>query len=89
MEVSMNNETAIWNELNGIFLTDGETDAIVAAYQFGDLTEMGRIIATHINYQLSSRAERLAAYDKRIAEGERYVLTEAGEHAARLMGGVL
>ena len=86
----MDYETALWNELNGIFLADEATDAIVEAYNAGDLTEMGRIIATHINLQMSTRNERLAAYDRRIAEGEaQYELTTAGEHAARLMGCVL
>ena len=89
----MDYETALWNELNGIFLAADATDNLLAAYQSGDLTEMGRIIASHINLQMATRQERLAAYDRRIAEGERrgtaYVLTTAGEHAARLMGGVL
>jgi hypothetical protein len=89
----MNYEVALWNELNGIFLADDATDNLLAAYQSGDLTEMGRIIATHINHQIASRRDRLAEYDRRIAEGERrgtaYELTTAGEHAARLRDGVL
>jgi len=82
MEVSMNYEVALWNELNGIFLAHEATDAIVEAYNAGDLTEMGRIIASHINLQMSSRHERVAAYDRRIADGERrgcaYELTDKG-----------
>ena len=94
----MNEQDALWNELNGIFLADEATDQAVIAYEAGDLTELGRIIAAHINLQISTRRERLAQYDRRIAEGERrgqrYVLSPAGEdavivHAARLQGGVL
>jgi len=92
----MNEQDALWNELNGIFLADEATDQAVIAYQAGDLTEMGRIIATHINHQIASRRDRLAEYDRRIAEserrlaqGQRYELTTAGEHAARLRDGVL
>ena len=92
----MNEQDALWNELNGIFLADEATDQAVIAYQSGDLTELGRIIAAHINFQIASRRERLAQYDRRIAEGERrlaegqrYELTNAGAEAARVMGGVL
>lgn len=89
----MNDDTALWNELNGIFLADEETDAAVVAYQSGDMMELGRIVMTHINRQISSRAERLAAYDRRIAEGDRsglrYEITNAGKEAAGLQGGVL
>ena len=92
----MNYEVALWNELNGIFLADDATDNLFAAYQSGDLTEMGRIIASHINLQIASRRDRLAEYDRRIAEserrlaqGQRYELTTSGEHAARLRDGVL
>ena len=89
----MNEQDALWNELNGIFLADEATDQAVIAYESGDLTELGRIIAAHINYQIASRRERLAQYDRRIADGERrgqrYELTAAGEQAARVMGGVL
>lgn len=97
----MNEQDALWNELNGILLADEATDQAVIAYQSGDLTELGRIIAAHINLQISTRRERLAAYDRRIAEGERrgqrYELTAQGEEkaqgylniAARLQGGVL
>lgn len=99
----MNEQDALWNELNGIFLADEATDQAVIAYQSGDLTELGRIIAAHINYQIASRRERLAAYDRRIADGERrcelttadenrFILTSIGQdqaNAARLLGGVL
>lgn len=89
----MNEQDALWNELNGIFLADEATDQAVIAYQSGDLTELGRIIAAHINYQIASRRERLAQYDRRIAEndrrGQRYELTASGADAARVMGGVL
>lgn len=78
----MNEQDALWNEVNGIFLADEATDQAVIAYQSGDLTELGRIIAAHINLQISTRRERLAAYDRRIAEGERrgqrYTLTARG-----------
>jgi hypothetical protein len=102
MEVSMDYETALWNELSGIYLADDATDNLFAAYQSGDLTEMGRIIASHINLQMSSRHERKAAYDRRIAEGERrgcaYELTDKGNAQvhpefqnilARFQGGTL
>lgn len=89
----MNEQDALWNELNGIFLADEATDQAVIAYQSGDLTELGRIIAAHINYQIASRRERLAQYDRRIAEGERrgqrYELTAAGQNLARVQDGVL
>lgn len=98
----MNEQDALWNEVNGIFLADEATDQAVIAYQSGDLTELGRIIAAHINYQIASRRERLAQYDRRIAEGERrgmaYELTDKGNaqvHSefqdilARFQGGVL
>lgn len=101
----MNEQDALWNEVNGIFLADEATDQAVIAYQSGDLTELGRIIAAHINLQISTRRERLAQYDRRIAEGERrqsedawYELTVKGNaqvHSefqdilARFQGGVL
>lgn len=98
----MNEQDALWNEVNGIFLADEATDQAVIAYQSGDLTELGRIIAAHINLQISTRRERLAQYDRRIAEGERrgmaYELTDKGnaqvqpefqDILARFQGGVL
>ena len=92
----MNEQDALWNEVNGIFLADEATNQAVIAYQSGDLTELGRIIAAHINLQISTRRERLAEYDRRIAEGERrlaqgqrYELTAAGQNLARVQDGVL
>ena len=75
----MNYDAVIAREIKSIFLSDGEVDLLVDAYLNGDLAEIGRIFATHINHELAMRSIRVT-------------LTPKGEEAAnnaRLLGGVL
>ena len=100
----MNFDDALWNELNGIFLADEATDAAVNAYNAGDLTELGLIIAKHINRELAKRQVRKseraglgiftgADVESMLTDLNRtYALTVRGEaevRNARLEGGVL
>lgn len=97
----MNNEYAVWNELNGIFLSDSDTDAAEAAYNSGDMMELGRIIMAHVNRELAKREERISrgigqfdgmSMAKLVAVSAAYALTDKGAaevRNARLEGGVL
>ena len=64
-------DAALARELKGIFLSNSEIDQIVDAYLNGDLTEIGRIIATYINYELAQRSIRVSLTPKgyRAVEG--------------------
>lgn len=49
----MNRDSEIWFETNLLGMGDSATDAAVRALELGDLNELGRIVAAHINTRLS------------------------------------
>ena len=72
-------DAVLARELKGIFLSNSEIDQLVDAYLNGDLTEIGRILATYINHELAQRSIRVSLTPKGVD----------AVNAARLQGGVL
>jgi hypothetical protein len=90
MEVSMNDDVTIARELKGIFLSDSEIDRAVDAYLNSDLAELGRILATYINRELSLRSIRVTLTKKgEEAVNNAQVHPEFQNILARFQGGTL
>ena len=64
-------DAVIAREIKSIFFSNSEADQLTDAYLNGDLTELGRILAAHINYELAQRSIRVSLTPKgyRAVEG--------------------